>query len=293
MTKHNVPLLPVGIRIPLVLISYMVIGGIFGMFGCLLVDGNLANMSSPQNLSLKQNFICQGTGLIGTLLVVFLFRRYSDLSSLISMGFSIKGRLNDILLGFVLPIFIISTGTIILVRLNQLNIVSIKFNGSDCLFGILLFSVVSVGEEILCRGYILNNLMSSINKYRALLITSVIFALLHGFNSNLSWIGMVNLLLAGVLLGSTYIYTKNLWFPISLHLFWNFIQGCVFDYNVSGMDVNSFFLFDIPINNSFNGGDFGFEGSILCTILTIVAIASIHLWYQKKSLKAYSAVFNN
>jgi membrane protease YdiL (CAAX protease family) len=271
----------------------MVIGGIFGMFGCLLVDGNLANMSSPQNLSLKQNFICQGTGLIGTLLVVFLFRRYSDLSSLISMGFSIKGRLNDILLGFVLPIFIISTGTIILVRLNQLNIVSIKFNGSDCLFGILLFSVVSVGEEILCRGYILNNLMSSINKYRALLITSVIFALLHGFNSNLSWIGMVNLLLAGVLLGSTYIYTKNLWFPISLHLFWNFIQGCVFDYNVSGMDVNSFFLFDIPINNSFNGGDFGFEGSILCTILTIVAIASIHLWYQKKSLKAYSAVFNN
>lgn len=176
-----------------------------------------------------------------------------------------------------------------LVVFRQISVISIKLNGSDFLYGILLFSVVSVGEEILCRGYILNNLMSSINKYWALLITSVIFALLHGFNSNLSWIGIVNLLLAGVLLGSTYIYTKNLWFPISLHLFWNFIQGCVFDYNVSGVDVKSYFSFEMPIKNSFNGGDFGFEGSILCTILTIVAIASIHFLYQKRSLKIKSA----
>lgn len=128
--------------------------------------------------------------------------------------------------------------------------------------------------------------MGTMNKYLALIISSVIFALMHSFNSNLSWFGMLDLFIAGILLGSTYIYTKNLWFPISFHLFWNFIQGCVFDYNVSGLNVNSIFEFNMPIKNSFNGGDFGFEGSWLCTLLSSFAILIILYYYNRQNKPA-------
>ncbi|MCY1636053.1 CPBP family intramembrane glutamic endopeptidase [Marinifilum sp. D737] len=283
MTNNKpIPILPIGVRIILILISYVFVSGLFGLFGYLIVDGNLNNFSQPQNLSLKQNFICQGIGLIGTLLVVFVFRRCADLKSIVSMGFSLTNKVKDIVLGGLTAIFIICFGTVILVVFNQISIISIDFDRSDFIYGILLFATISLGEEVLCRGYILNNLMDTMNKKWALIITSCIFALLHSFNDNLNWLSILNLVLAGILLGSTYIYTKNIWYPISLHLFWNFIQACVFDYNVSGININSFVTFDISVKNIFNGGDFGFEGSILCTFLTVIAIILIHLLYRKK-----------
>jgi len=107
---------------------------------------------------------------------------------------------------------------------------------------------------------------------------------MHGLNDNLSWLGFFDLFIAGILLGSTYIFTRNLWFPISFHLFWNFIQGSVFDYNVSGLNINSMFKFDMIVKNSFNGGDFGFEGSWLCTFLNIVAIAFIFCYYKNQNI---------
>ncbi len=53
---------------------------------------------------------------------------------------------------------------------------------------------------------------------------------------------MLNLLLAGMLLGASYLYTRNLCFPISLHLFWNWIQGPILGYQVSGNNFTTSML---------------------------------------------------
>jgi len=90
-------------------------------------------------------------------------------------------------------------------------------------------------------------------------------------------------LLAGILLGSTYIFTKNLWFPISLQLFWNFFQGPVFGYPVSRQKIDSLLTNKTIGNETMSGGKFGFEGSILCTIITIVSIILIMIYYNKKT----------
>ncbi len=79
---------------------------------------------------------------------------------------------------------------------------------------------------------------------------------------------MLNLLLAGMLLGASYLYTKNLCFPISLHLFWNWIQGPILGYDVSGSHSESSMLtLHLPENNVLNGGAFGFEGSLIAQYL--------------------------
>ena len=114
------------------------------------------------------------------------------------------------------------------------------------------------------------------NKYYALILSSVLFSLMHIINANLTMIGVVNLFLAGILLGIYYIHKTNLWFPIGMHLTWNFFQGPVFGYKVSGFQTESILTQEIQGNSIITGGAFGFEGSILATLLSIIMIILIH-----------------
>ena len=106
---------------------------------------------------------------------------------------------------------------------------------------------------------------------------------MHAANPNIELIGFVDLFLAGILLGLSYIYTKNLWFPIALHFSWNFFQAH-FGFNVSGQDSYSFIEFTIPEANLLNGGAFGFEGSYLSIILQLFTIFGIWHYYHKISV---------
>ena len=122
--------------------------------------------------------------------------------------------------------------------------------------------------------------MGSFNNYMALVVSSILFALAHGFNPNMDWFSYLNLFLAGILLGATYVYTKNLWFPIALHFSWNFFQT-LFGFNVSGQDFYSLIEFKIIDKNMINGGDFGFEGSIFSIVAHVLLITAIFLYYER------------
>lgn len=126
--------------------------------------------------------------------------------------------------------------------------------------------------------------MYSFNKYMALMVSSALFSLMHSANPNMDWFSFLGLFLAGVLLGILYIYTKNLWFPIALHFSWNFFQT-LFGFNVSGQDIYSVIEFKITENNLWNGGDFGFEGSVLSIIAQVIVIGSIVYHYHAKNKK--------
>ena len=126
-------------------------------------------------------------------------------------------------------------------------------------------------------------LASSIGTGITAMVTSALFALLHIFNPEIDFLPMLNLLLAGMLLGASYLYTKNLCFPISLHLFWNWIQGPVLGYEVSGNNfISSMLTLHLPEDNVLNGGAFGFEGSLICTVLMIVLTILIVWWGEKR-----------
>lgn len=133
------------------------------------------------------------------------------------------------------------------------------------------------------RGYLLGRMLRTrINKFLALFISSLIFACMHLLNPHVTWLSMLNLVLAGMLLGVSYLYTRNLWFPISLHLFWNWIQGPVLGYEVSGNQFGGSLL-KLQLSNQtmINGGAFGFEGSIVCTVLELILIGTLIWWFEK------------
>lgn len=274
--------IPLGWKIFLILIAYSIIGGTLQSIAGLLAGVPLATLSEDfSSIPLQVLFIMQLFGFLGLAFVIYYFRVKLDKMPIYTMGFSIKNRYFDIAAGFFFAWSIIGLGFLILYFSRLIIIEDIRLNIYDFLYGIGIFLIVSLTEEILFRGYILNNLMKVLNKYYSLLISAAIFAIIHLFNPNLAIIPVINLFLAGILLGATYIYTKNLWFPISLHFFWNFLQGPVFGFSVSGINFKSIIDISFLGNEYFHGGNFGYEGSILCTLLLIIAIIIIYYYYTK------------
>ena len=213
--------------------------------------------------------IIQYFDLIGVLLLLWILMRFVDKEPFIKLGFSLKGKINDIILGMTLGLLLMAVGYTILILLGEIKFIGFNYDLKNIILLFLLFIAVSIAEETYVRGYVLKNLLKSFNPIISLIISSAIFSLLHFFNPNVNYIALTELFIAGILLGISYVYTKNLWFPIALHLSWNFFQ-VMFGFNVSGMDTYSLIEFEIIENNNINGGDFGFEGSYLSILFSLI-----------------------
>ena len=266
-------------RVLLIILPYIFIVGIFQFMGALITGADLTNINFQKTS--EQHVIISLFSLLGTLLVIWVFMKYLDKEKFINLGFNTKNRLNEFIIGIVIGAIIMTFGYLLLLFLGEITFQKTIFDFKEIILSILLFTFVAVMEEILLRGYILRNLMVSFNNYVALFISSIIFASIHAFNPNIDLFSMTNIFLAGILLGIPYIHTKNLWFPIALHLSWNLFQA-FFGFNVSGQDSYSLIEFSISENSILNGGAFGFEGSILSVIAMIITIIGIAIYYDRK-----------
>ena len=224
--------------------------------------------------------IIQYFDLIGVLLLLWILMRFVDKEPFINLGFSLKGKVNDIILGMTLGLLLMAIGYTILILLGEIKFIGFNYDLKNIILLFLLFIAVSIAEETYVRGYVLKNLLQSFNPIISLIISSAIFSLLHFFNPNVNYIALTELFIAGILLGISYVYTKNLWFPIALHLSWNFFQ-VMFGFNVSGMDTYSLIEFEIIENNNINGGDFGFEGSYLSILFSLIMMYFLWKYYKK------------
>jgi uncharacterized protein len=217
-----------------------------------------------------------------SLLLVLLFRRLLDRQSMISLGFSFHQNGASAAIGFLTGLFILCAGTLFLYFNKNLQWTDVSFSATDLFTSAVGMLIVAVTEELVFRGYLLNNLLQSMNKWVALVLTSLLFAIMHGTNPNISVIALLNIFIAGLLLGINYIYTNNLWYAILLHFTWNFLQGPVLGYEVSGVNLESILHQQLEGNPLLTGGVFGFEGSIVATVLTAACFTTYAIVYSKK-----------
>lgn len=227
----------------------------------------------------------EGIQLVSVLLAAWLIIHYWDeLSFVDDMGYRWQFKGKDLLWGFIVAAAIYAVGFIVSLLAGWISVEGVHFDFTYLLLQFLLYILVALMEESMMRGFVLGHMLDvGMNKFLALLISSFLFACLHLGNPGITNFALLNLTLAGVLLGVAYIYTRNLWFPIFLHLFWNFIQGPILGYEVSGTGgKNTLLKLGISDNSLMNGGDFGFEGSLPCTILMIVATGLIIYWFETK-----------
>ena len=257
--------------------------GVSALFSKLgIIDFSLADLETLDNLPAMT--IIQYFDLTGIFLLLWIFMKYVDKEPFKNMGFEIKGKRNDIILGTTLGLFMMALGYAILQSLGEIQFSRINYDLSSIIWLFILFIGVSVLEETFVRGYVLKNLLKSFNPVISLVISSALFSLLHFLNPNVNYLALVELFIGGIALGVSYIYTKNLWFPFAFHFSWNFFQ-VIFGFNVSGLDTYSLIEFEILEPNNLNGGDFGFEGSYLSIIFTLIIIFFLNNYYKKFKIK--------
>ncbi len=208
-------------------------------------------------------------------LAVFIFRKFIDRKDIRSLGFGRAGY-RDAAAGFFMAIAILGTGTLILYFSRHLQWTDITFNGSDLFIELVMMAMIAVYEEVVFRGYLLGNLMESFNKWIALLISAALFTIFHLDNPGINIIPVLNIFVAGILLGINYIYTRNLWFPILFHFAWNFFQGPILGYKVSGIILSPLLQTELNGDLLLTGGDFGFEGSIFDLGLTLICVLLLY-----------------
>ena len=255
---------------------------ILGAVVLLIAGYDLSKMSSGK-IDLNTMIILEYSMIFFMVILLWLFMKFIDKQPFIQIGLQTKGRLKEFNYGIFLGFIIMGAAFLFLFSINEIVFVDFSFNPNKVLLSIVLFTGVSVFEEVVFRGYMLKNLLESFNPYLALFISSIFFSLIHGSNPNVTTLGLCNIFLAGFFLGASYVFTKNLWFPIALHFSWNFFQS-IFGFKVSGLDSYSIIEFTIPENNMLNGGEFGFESSYLSIIILILGIFIIWNYFKNNSL---------
>ncbi len=177
--------------------------------------------------------------------------------------------------GFVVSFLLMSFFAIVVrsFHLVEFDLLSIS---SNVLFGIPIYLLVSVGEEVFVRGYVLNNMREKFNDNYSILLSSVLFAAMHLFNDYISWIGFVNIFLSGIVMGIVFVKSKTISAPIGFHFAWNFFQGPVYGFNVSG-NLEEGILKMTPLSSGIlTGGNFGAEGSLV--LIPIVLLTIYLVW---------------
>ncbi len=269
------------------IVLFYVIGTLITMFLCVplfLIQKALG--MEMQEGSLPSLFLERLLMLVGYLSAAVLVLRWRNLP-LSLLGMSLKGRGKDLLAGLGVAVLLYAVGFGTSLLMGTVEIASVQWVPRDLLGTLLFFLLVAVTEEVMLRGFVLGRMLSAgMNRFVALFLSSALFSAMHLFNPNFALLPFVNILLAGCLLGASFLYTRNLCFPVVLHWFWNWLQGPVLGYEVSGMDSGETLLtLRLTGSDLLTGGSFGFEGSLLCTVLLVVGTLAIVGYYERRGRK--------
>ncbi len=226
--------------------------------------------------------------LVALTLSVYLARRWYDQRSFRSLGLNWGPEASrDLLAGILIATVLM--GFIFLVEwafgLLTFNGLAAENNSAGLVpsLGYWAAAFIMVGwyEELVFRGYWLQNLADGLGMNLALLISSAVFALAHISNLNVSTVALVGLFLAGYFLAFGYLRTNQLWLPIGLHIGWNFFEGPIFSFPVSGLQ--SFRLFNVQVHGPelITGGAFGPEAGLIILPAMVLGAVLIYLYSKK------------
>ena len=216
---------------------------------------------------------------LAILAITYLFRRFIDRQSLQGLGLDRRrGWVSELLAGAGLGLGVMAV-IFVLQWVSGWARISLTGEPSDtALLGLLayviIFLAVAGSEELMFRGYLLQTLEEWPGVIPAVIVSSVLFGVFHGLNPNVNVLALAQLILAGLVFAYTYLVTRRLWLPIALHFAWNFFQGPVFGFPVSGVPSGGLFSVEPAGPTLITGGAFGPEGGLSGLIgLGLIAFA--------------------
>lgn len=277
----------------LIAFIFMIIGQtIFALPGSIIVAIQLLeslNLNDTVTFSFDLSFINDdpwllfltlGAGGIGSLVATFIAWKVLNKEKLLDIGF--RGRFMDLIFGLFLGaisitlifFFLLATGGVTM--LNHFS--NPEFSIFTLVF-LIVFIIVAIYEELFFRGYVMRTMQSRNNKKWVIYVVSAIFfSLMHIINPEADFMGLINIFIVGLLFAYMFYVTGSLLMPIGFHFTWNFFQGAVFGFPVSGISSHGIYKMD---TGAISG--FGLEGDFASIFMLGVCFLMTH--YFVKLLK--------
>lgn len=227
--------------------------------------GGLSSVFDPYIILLTQ-----GAGTFGAIAATLIAFRTINKKNPNKLG--VQGPPLDFLVGLALGALSMTIIFVFLYATGQISLENSLGNPRITAYFFIyaiLFILVGFFEEMFFRGYVIKTLQSRRHsKLSVYLISAGFFSVAHMINPNVALLGLVNIFFIGLLFAYMFDVTKSLLLPIGYHITWNFFQGTVFGFPVSGTEAHG--LYEIDVTNGITlltGGSFGVEASLITTLI--------------------------
>ena len=194
--------------------------------------------------------------------------------------YSLTFKINDLAKGFswgilIMTLFAITAFVTGIVVFHVQHISFLLFAN------IMLYFFVAIAEEVFFRGYMLSSLRERMGSIAPIVTSSLLFGAVHFFNDYISWIGLINISISGCLMALLTVKTKSISAAVGLHWAWNFFQGPIFGFAVSGNQEVGLVQPVGLVSEIFTGGKFGAEGSIALAFISVLILFIFYKRYNK------------
>lgn len=202
----------------------------------------------------------------------------------------LKGHGKELIFGLVFGAVSISLVIVtgMLFGIIKFSDISLSFSPTLILY-LLVFVLVGFAEELFCRGLVMSVLRRTQSKAMILIVSSILFSLLHITNPGYTLLPLINIALIGALFGYMFIRSGHIWMPVGYHIMWNYVQGSVFGFNVSGIDFESMMTAEhLNQDQLLSNVDFGLEGGIITTVFVLLGFLAVAWFYRGKRFNFFA-----
>jgi membrane protease YdiL (CAAX protease family) len=226
------------------------------------------------------------TALLGIYAIVVWWRRKTPV--LKGLGLAVDGHSPiDFVLGVAIAAAAVTAIFGIELGLHAIRPSPVTPNvGMTALYGAVLL-VFAFKEEFLMRSLLLSGLALLLRDrwITAVLVTSVVFGLSHLSEPHATAVSVISNGLGGLTYGLAFVGTRRLWAPLGLHFAWNFVQGPLFGFILTGHALGGLLhIYDLG-PAWLTGGAFGPEAGAIGLGMRFVIIAAIGVWTWRAKRK--------
>ena len=230
---------------------------------------------------------------------VFVCRRFLDKQSFRSLGLAWSGvAIKDLIVGVALSalmaaLFVVSAWSLGSITDFRLAETTTGFSANALLIALMTTILVGYWEELVMRGYLLQNMAAGMGLGIAIALSCLLYGLLHMANPNASLLSSAIIVLFGYLRIYGYLTTGLLWLSMGMHIGWNFFQGYVFGFAASGHSEQTTVFTHTAVGDDWlSGGRFGPEASVLIIPVIGIALLLMRAWSGRSASEACAAIVN-
>ena len=209
------------------------------------------------------------------LVVPIIYCKFIEKRTIGSMGFRKRRAVSEYVVGFVAGLIMMAIVAALCVFSNTVTYSGFSKSAlTTAVLYMIGYMIQGMAEETLIHGFFMVSSAKNTTLIYSLIMSSMLFSLSHGANSGITLLGLLNIFLFGLFAGVYVLKRGNIWGIGALHASWNFAQGSVLGFNVSGISPGtSIFNFNtVDGMDRLNGGNFGPEGGLFVTLVLFAAL---------------------